>query len=164
MFTEVRTPAAGSAPSSRDRRHPRLHTTPVPRVVAAAVRHLISTTIALDDGDAGRSDGDAVLIDLEVDGYRCVVTRSVIDLVRDPMPEPDPPDEVASTPLSPREHEVAQMVCAGLTNRAIASILDISPWTVGTHLRRIFGKFDVTSRAAMVTRFLREPVAAEPDR
>ncbi len=42
------------------------------------------------------------------------------------------------------------MVSNGYTNRAIASSLEISLWTVATHLRRIFAKLAVNSRAEMV--------------
>ncbi|MGH8904724.1 MAG: helix-turn-helix domain-containing protein [Egibacteraceae bacterium] len=59
--------------------------------------------------------------------------------------------------LSPRESEIAQMVAEGHTNRAIASVLDISCWTVSSHLRRAFAKLDVRSRAAMVARLLEQP-------
>jgi DNA-binding CsgD family transcriptional regulator len=52
--------------------------------------------------------------------------------------------------LSPREMQIAGMVADGATNRAIASMLDISLWTVSTHLRRIFAKLGVSSRAEMV--------------
>jgi DNA-binding CsgD family transcriptional regulator len=83
-----------------------------------------------------RLDENGVVLDLEVGGYRWVAVQQ-----EDPWPE------VVS--LSPREAEIARMVAAGLTNRAIATVLDISPWTVGTYLRRIFGKLDVNSRAAM---------------
>jgi DNA-binding CsgD family transcriptional regulator len=52
--------------------------------------------------------------------------------------------------LSPRELQIARMVAAGATNRAIADALDISLWTVSTHLRRVFAKTGVASRAEMV--------------
>jgi DNA-binding CsgD family transcriptional regulator len=42
------------------------------------------------------------------------------------------------------------MVAKGYPNKTIASILDISSWTVASHIRRIFAKFGVSSRAAMV--------------
>ena len=52
--------------------------------------------------------------------------------------------------LSPREHEIARMVSQGYTNRAIARVLDISLYTVSAHMRRIFTKLGVGTRAAMV--------------
>lgn len=52
--------------------------------------------------------------------------------------------------LSPRELQIARMVAAGATNRAIGDALDISLWTVSTHLRRVFAKTGVGSRAEMV--------------
>lgn len=58
--------------------------------------------------------------------------------------------------LSPREQEIARMVAKGYPNKTIAHVLDISTWTVGTHLRRIFAKLSVGSRAAMVARLLED--------
>lgn len=88
------------------------------------------------------SEGEPVL-DIEVGGYRWTATRC--DLI---PPAIDPS-------LSPREREIVRMVALGLTNRAIASALEISPWTVSTYLRRVFGKLDVNSRAAMVAQAIK---------
>jgi non-specific serine/threonine protein kinase len=54
--------------------------------------------------------------------------------------------------LTEREVEILRLVSAGLTNKQIAAQLFLSPRTVNTHLVSIFGKIDVTSRAA-ATRF-----------
>lgn len=54
--------------------------------------------------------------------------------------------------LSPREQEIVRIVAEGHPNKIIADVLNISSWTVCTHLRRIFAKLGVGSRAAMVAR------------
>jgi DNA-binding CsgD family transcriptional regulator len=93
--------------------------------------------------------GNGMVLDLVVDGTRCVVTRA------DPTVRPvngAAAGPFASGGLTPREQEIARMVADGFTNKEIASVLEISSWTVSTHLRRIFGKLDVGTRAAMVAR------------
>ena len=84
---------------------------------------------------------DDVLLDVAMGDVRCVVIRI--------------PQEIGGInriPLSPREIEIARMVAKGLPNKTIAAVLDISTWTVGTHMRRVFAKLGVGSRAAMVAR------------
>jgi DNA-binding CsgD family transcriptional regulator len=54
--------------------------------------------------------------------------------------------------LTERELEVATLVALGRPNKQIADKLHISEWTVSTHLRRIFAKLSVHSRAAMIYR------------
>ncbi|MBK8255355.1 MAG: response regulator transcription factor [Polyangiaceae bacterium] len=62
--------------------------------------------------------------------------------------EPSP----SSEPLTRRETQIARLVAEGLVNKQIAHQLAISEWTVSTHLRRIFAKLGVETRAAMVLR------------
>ena len=54
--------------------------------------------------------------------------------------------------LSERELQIVELVACGRSNKQIAKKLKISEWTVSTHLRRIFAKLKVDSRAAMVYR------------
>ncbi len=54
--------------------------------------------------------------------------------------------------LTKREGEIATLVAKGNSNKQIANQLKISEWTVSTHLRRVFTKLGVDSRAAMVYR------------
>lgn len=49
-------------------------------------------------------------------------------------------------PLSPREMEVLERVCAGKSNRQIAQELDISYQTVKNHVSSIFAKLGVQDR------------------
>jgi DNA-binding CsgD family transcriptional regulator len=63
---------------------------------------------------------------------------------------PCPVENGTPSALSPREKEIVRLVMKGLSTRGIAQLLDISPWTVSTHLRRIFLKLGVNSRPEMV--------------
>lgn len=73
-------------------------------------------------------------------------------IVADEEPEQDKygENELEEVRLSPREQEIVRLVAKGYPNKTIAGILDISPWTVSTHLRRVFAKLGVNSRAEMV--------------
>ncbi|MHA3837294.1 AAA family ATPase [Terrabacter sp. AAH1] len=51
--------------------------------------------------------------------------------------------------LTAQERVVAHLAATGMTNKAIASRLQISPRTVGAHLRNIFGKLGVRTRASL---------------
>ena len=71
------------------------------------------------------------------------------------MPERGPADAYA---LTDREWDITTLVAQGLTTRAIASHLHISPWTVQDHLKAIFDKVEVRSRGELVARlFLPRP-------
>jgi DNA-binding CsgD family transcriptional regulator len=61
--------------------------------------------------------------------------------------------------LTPREREIVRMVARGHQNKVIAAVLNISSWTVCTHLRRIFSKVGVSSRAAMVAKLADSGIA-----
>ena len=56
--------------------------------------------------------------------------------------------------MSPRELEVAQLVCRGFTNADVADELQISAGTVKTHLRSIFSKVRAHSRITLLLRFV----------
>lgn len=53
--------------------------------------------------------------------------------------------------LSAREAEVLRLIAHGLTNRQVAEQLFLSPRTVEQHLRSIYGKLGVATRAAAAT-------------
>jgi DNA-binding CsgD family transcriptional regulator len=55
-----------------------------------------------------------------------------------------------SATLSPREKEIVRLVAKGLPNKVISDVLEISQWTVATHLRRVFAKLGANSRAEVV--------------
>jgi DNA-binding CsgD family transcriptional regulator len=117
-------------------------------VIERLVRQLAAATGTAVPVEIG---GSEILLDVEVDGRRCVLVRSPVGAAED------------CAVLSPREDEIARMVAKGYTNRTIAAVLDISSWTVSTHLRRIFGKLGVNSRAAMVARLLEQATPAPAD-
>jgi DNA-binding CsgD family transcriptional regulator len=78
---------------------------------------------------AGRLDGAAVEVVLEVAGHR--------------------PTGASSAPagLTPREVEVLVLVARGATTRQVARALGISPKTAGNHIERIYAKIGASSRS-----------------
>ncbi len=58
-------------------------------------------------------------------------------------------------PLTFREQEVLQLILSGKSNREIAEVLFISENTVKTHARNIFSKYDVGSRAELISTLLK---------
>jgi DNA-binding CsgD family transcriptional regulator len=81
-----------------------------------------------------------------MDARRAIVR---LDAIAIPATETN---SVAPGGLTPRELEVIRLVAQGLTDADVADRLFISPRTVSQHLRSIYGKLDVSSRAG-ATRF-----------
>jgi two-component system, NarL family, nitrate/nitrite response regulator NarL len=129
---------------------------PSPGRTLPALQSLIRTIVAQTDGQStirpfnGNSEtsSDEIIVDAEVDGVRYLLVRS-----RKPI--------ASSISFSPREREVARMVAKGYPNKTIADVLEISPWTVCTHLRRLFAKLHVSSRAAMVARLISDGIVKD---
>ena len=99
--------------------------------VSSAVEALVRAVAALPEQDE-------VAVDVELPGFRVVCWRTSR---REHAPS-----------LSPREQEIARLIAVGHPNKVIADVLEISEWTVCTHLRRMFAKLQVCSRAALVAK------------
>jgi DNA-binding CsgD family transcriptional regulator len=98
-----------------------------------------TTKSANRTSDQNGHPSEEIILDIHLDGERYLLVR---------MPKQ------SHSPLSPRELEIVRMVALGHPNKIIADVLSISSWTVCTHVRRIFAKLGVGSRAAMVARLL----------
>jgi DNA-binding NarL/FixJ family response regulator len=130
--------AKSRTPRTKEHDEPGALETLVRQLVAEARHVAPAPTHPAAEGREKEEASGEVLFDYEVDGVRCVLARARSS-------------SADALPLSPREREVARMIAKGYPNKIIASVLDISVWTVSTHLRRIFAKLGVTSRTAMVT-------------
>lgn len=106
-------------------------------LVEQALRHARETVTPPPEGEKH------VVLDVEHDGFRCLIVATGAAPGRRETPL-----------LSPREQEIARMVARGMPNKAIAAVLEISTWTVGTYLRRMFAKLGVSSRAAMIAKLM----------
>ncbi len=56
--------------------------------------------------------------------------------------------------MSPRELQVAKLVCQGFTNGDMAKTLKVKSGTVKTHLRSIFGKTRSRNKITMLLKFM----------
>jgi len=111
------------------------------------IRLIVAATARVAASPHDETGSEQIILDTDLDGDRYLLVRM--------------PKTPAHVPLSPRELEIVRMVAQGHPNKIIADVLGISSWTVCTHIRRIFAKLGVGSRAAMVARLLQ--CGAPPD-
>lgn len=86
---------------------------------------------------------DAVRLGLELGGGR--------RRARSAGPAASTPLLDTVTPLTTRERQIAALIARGLSNKAIAQELTISPRTVDGHVERILRKLDVGSRTQIAS-------------
>jgi DNA-binding NarL/FixJ family response regulator len=70
------------------------------------------------------------------------------------------PRVVRTSGLTDREVEVLRHLARGLTNKEIASALDISTKTAGHHVQHLFEKLGVTTRSAAAVCAIHRGIAA----
>lgn len=90
-------------------------------------------------------------------GHTMTLKLALSMIARIPIPgneaaHPEKPSPTYPAGLTTREVDVLRLVATGLPDARIAEQLVISPRTVNTHLRSIYGKLGVSSRSA-ATRF-----------
>jgi len=84
------------------------------------------------------------------------IARKVVQwFQRPPMPRP-----VCRETLSAREQEILRLLARGLAYKQMADQLNLSIGTINTHVRRIYQKLQVSSRAEAVAIFA--PFPSEP--
>jgi predicted ATPase/DNA-binding CsgD family transcriptional regulator len=87
-------------------------------------------------------------------GERLTLDEAVAYALNEPPPPPAavPSPAEASTPLTRREQQVAELVAEGLANKEIAAKLVISQRTAESHVEHILTKLAVTNRAQVAAR------------
>ncbi|HET8631065.1 MAG TPA: helix-turn-helix transcriptional regulator, partial [Thermomicrobiales bacterium] len=115
-----------------------------------ALTELRAATGEREAAGVALAEARAILDPLEA---RPALARADALAARLAAPGAPPPARPAG--LTAREAEVLRLVAAGLSDAQVAAQLFVSPHTVNAHLRSIYGKLGVTSRAA-ATRFALE--------
>lgn len=72
-------------------------------------------------------------------------------------------ERMARSNLTPREHQVLQLVAKGLTNKEIGRVLGISDNTARNHVNSIIEKLDVSDRTEAATIAIRQGLVSMTD-
>ena len=78
------------------------------------------------------------------------IARKLMGMVSKPVRKTPSEVDVVPFDLSPAELRILEQVIDGKSNKEIAEELFLSPWTVKTHIKNIYKKMHVNSRAAAV--------------
>jgi len=127
--------------------------TPLPPIYRAAYSHCVAAA------QAQLGEQAFAVVWAEGRGMtweQALAARGPVTIPRETHPAP-PAKSPATYPdgLTAREVEVLRLLAQGLTDAQIAAQLIISPRTVNTHLKAIYGKIQVSSRVA-ATRYALE--------
>lgn len=98
-----------------------------------------------DSSDFSKKLTSLVVGQFQLNNQLCIIVKVEADTIENNKSD-------ITTLLTERELQIVQLIAQGYSNKQIAHQLHISEWTVSTHLRRIFAKLGVDSRAAMVYR------------
>jgi DNA-binding NarL/FixJ family response regulator len=131
--------------------------TPRPVVIVTSVIDPQACLTALRHGASGivlKARGEETLLDAMTSATRgqVLLERDVLAAIFSVVAQaPDVPriEQAKIDQLTPREREIAEVACTGLTNKQIAEKLSISEATVRHHLGAIFGKLGVSTRAEL---------------
>lgn len=82
-------------------------------------------------------------------GLKLTRTKEVV-ILKEAPPVPIDPAKTEAMGITPREHEILNLIAAGLSNREIAEKLFVSENTVKTHSSRLFDKLNAKRRTQAV--------------
>ncbi len=129
----------------------------LPPIPGARLQPLLDAAAPLGEHAVARlwADGlrttPADAVALAIGGQHSGMPPGATGSARSPSGEPQggPPSAVAHTPagLTRREREIVALIAAGLSNKAIAERLFISPATVARHVANILPKLGFSSRS-----------------
>jgi DNA-binding NarL/FixJ family response regulator len=87
-----------------------------------------------------------------------IIARQLLGQIR---PDPQKPDLPPVSPLSERELEVLNLISRGYSNHECAGILSVSVNTIGTHVKNIYRKLEVNSRAEALFEAMSQGILAQ---
>ena len=86
------------------------------------------------------------------------IARKLMGMVSKPEKKDQNESGIVPFDLSPAELRILEQVIDGKSNKEIAETVFLSPWTVKTHIKNIYKKMHVNSRAAAVRLALKRDI------
>ena len=118
-----------------------------PQACYTALRHGTSGIVLKARGEETLIDAMTTVVRGQTLLERAVLTAILAESVQ--MPDVPRTEQLKIDQLTPREREIAEVACTGLTNKQIAEKLSISEATVRHHLGAIFSKLGVSTRSEL---------------